>query len=64
MEKQEILQALKRLSYSQGFYGRVLRDIQTEEPEAREEILQQLESQQFKDMVELCEYLDEAYGRI
>lgn len=53
MNKAEILTAIKDLSHSQGFYGRLLEAI-----EENDAILQQLEEQNFKDTVDMILWLE------
>ena len=53
MDKNEILGIIMDLAQSQGFYGRLLRDIQ-ENPE----ILEQLENQHFEKSLDLILYLE------
>ena len=53
MDKEQILDAIRELSYSQGFYGRLLRDIQ-ENPS----ILDALEEQHFGDTLDLILFLE------
>lgn len=51
MTKDEILQVFRSLAKSQGFYGRLLRDI-------TEEGLQYLEDQNFKDVLDLILFIE------
>ena len=44
MDREQILNAIKGLAMSQGFYGRLLREI-----DDNPEILDELENQHFKD---------------
>lgn len=53
MNKAEILIALKKLAHSQGFYGRLLEEIENDDS-----ILQQLEDQNFKDTVDMILWLE------
>ena len=53
MDRTRILELIKSLAKSQGFYGRLLRDIQ-ENPE----ILDHLEQQTFNDDLDLILYLE------
>ena len=53
MKKDDILKSIESLSYSQGFYGRVLNCI-----EENPEILNELENQNFKDVVDMVLYLE------
>lgn len=51
MSKTEILDFLKQMSYSQGFYGRLLRDLTDEE-------LEYLENKNFEDILDLVLFLE------
>lgn len=53
MNKEQIIEVIKNLAYSQGFYGRLLRQI-TENPS----ILDELEAQNFSDDIDLIMYLE------
>ena len=53
MTKDQILDAIKSLAMSQGFYGRLLSEID-ENPE----ILDVLEGQHFSDSVDMVMYLE------
>lgn len=56
MNKQEILEAIRNLALSQGFYGQLLDQIYDDETE---EILDELEAQNFKDVVDLIMYIEQ-----
>ena len=56
MKANEILETIKMLAKSQGFYGRLLNAIETSEE--RENILAELESENFKDPVDLVMFLE------
>jgi hypothetical protein len=56
MKANEILETIKMLAKSQGFYGRLLNAIETSEE--RESILAELESKNFKDPVDLVMFLE------
>ena len=61
MKRQQILQTIKELARSQGFYGRLYNALITAEknqPNEYEEYMQNLESQNFKDPVDLVLYLE------
>ena len=51
MTKDEILQVFRDLAKSQGFYGRLLRDI-------TEDGLQYLEDQHFTDIIDLILFIE------
>ena len=46
------------LAQSQGFYGRLLRNIDEMDEEDREKVWSDLESQNFKDAVDLIMYIE------
>lgn len=54
MNKQEILNTIKSLAKSQGFYCRILQAIEKDES-----ILDKLEEQNFKDTVDLIFYFEQ-----
>lgn len=54
MTREEILEAIKDLAKSQGYYGRLLRAIEEED----ETILDTLEEQNFNDVVDMVLYLE------
>lgn len=53
MNKEQILDAIYSLAHSQGFYGRLYEAIQEDDS-----ILEELESQNFSDVVDLVLYLE------
>lgn len=53
MTKEQILNTIKSLAMSQGFYGRLLRDINDDES-----ILDELVAQNFADSLDLVMYLE------
>lgn len=53
MTREEILEAIKDLAKSQGYYGRILRAIEEDET-----ILDTLEEQNFNDVVDMVLYLE------
>ena len=53
MNREDILNSIKSLSMSQGFYGRLLRDIEQDSF-----ILDELEKQKFNDVVEMVMFLE------
>ena len=53
MTREEILEAIKDLAKSQGYYGRLLRAIEEDET-----ILDTLEEQNFNDVVDMVLYLE------
>ena len=58
MNKFQILEAIQNLAMSQGFYGRLLEEIEEMSEEARDEYLDNLEQQCFVDVVDLVIYLE------
>ena len=58
MDRHEIRKVFEMLALSQGFYGRLLRDIDSLEEEAREELWESLEKQNFKDAVDVILYIE------
>ena len=56
MKANEILETIKMLAKSQGFYGRLLNTIETSEE--RENILAELESENFRDPVDLVMFFE------
>lgn len=57
MKKAEILQAIRSLAASQGFYGRLLIALISDEPDSVA-YLEYLEEQNFKDTVDLVMFLE------
>lgn len=53
MNREEILENIKMLSTSQGFYGRLLDAIEEDET-----ILDDLEAQNFNDVVDMIMYIE------
>lgn len=53
MKKEEILNNIKELSKSQGFYGRLYEQVLD-----NDEALEYLESQNFKDVLDLIMFLE------
>jgi len=62
MTMSEILNAIYSLSQSQGFYGRLLRDLlqmKKNDPERYESVKQELEAQKFGDTVDMVLYFEQ-----
>ena len=62
MNEEQILEAIKGLSRSQGFYGRLLEqlmDAKQNDPEAYYEYMDNLVAQGFSSPVELVIYIEE-----
>lgn len=53
MTREEILENIRMLAKSQGFYGRILRAIEEDDS-----ILDTLEEQNFSDVIDLVMYLE------
>lgn len=61
MKMKDILNAIKELANSQGFYGRLLRDLtelQQNDLKQYNSIKEELESQNFHDTLDLIMYLE------
>ena len=56
MNRNEILANIRMLANSQGFYGRLYRDIM--EADNKEEILEYLENQNFRDVVSMAMFFE------
>ena len=57
MNRYQILNAIKDLAMSQGFYARLLEQLEEDEENA-EKVLDELESMCFADVVDLVIYLE------
>ena len=58
MKREEIMETIKSLASSQGFYGRLYRDLMALDEEKYNEVMTELESQNFKDGVDLIMYIE------
>ncbi len=61
MKIEEIKSTIKSLASSQGFYGRLLASMETMEemfPKDYEEVVKELESQNFQNVVDLVIYFE------
>ena len=61
MDRIQILAAFRSLAKSQGFYGRLLRDIndlKIQDPERYERAMKEPESKKFKDIVDLVLFIE------
>lgn len=61
MKREEILGAIKTLASSQGCYSRLYRDLmelQAEDITKFNEVMEELESKNFKDVVDLVMYIE------
>ena len=61
MDIEQIMAAIRSLAESQGFYGRLyneLWEMQTNDPEKWEEVKNTLETQNFKDSLDMVMYFE------
>lgn len=61
MERNDILNAIQELAYSQGFYGRLLRSImelKRENEDSYEMLMQELEDQHFSDTLDMVLFFE------
>ena len=61
MKMEEIVKSIKDLAKSQGFYGRLLEnlmDLQENDLEGYNRVKEELESKNFKDVVDLILYIE------
>lgn len=58
MKENEILETLRQLARSQGMYGRLLASIEEMPEDNYRELFDILESQNFKDPIDLILYLE------
>lgn len=58
MEREQILETILMLAQSQGFYGRLYRNIMDADEEDRECFLNELESQNFSNELDLIYYFE------
>ena len=58
MNREQILDAFRSLARSQGFYGRLLAQIDSVDEETREAFLSDLESRNFRDVVDLVMWIE------
>lgn len=61
MKMNEILSLIRNLSFSQGFYGRLLRsieDLEENDAEKYEELAEELEAQNFKEPLDVVFYFE------
>ena len=59
MNREQILDAFRSLARSQGFYGRLLEQIDSVDEETREAFLSDLESRKFRNVVDLVMWVEE-----
>lgn len=58
MDRHAIRKVFENLAMSQGFYGRLLREIDEADEEARENFWKELEEQNFKDAVDVILFME------
>ena len=58
MKREEIMETIKTLASSQGLYSRLYRDLMELDEEKYNEVMTELESQNFKDGVDLIMYIE------
>ena len=58
MNREQILDAFRSLARSQGFYGRLLEQIDSVDEETREAFLSDLESRKFRNVVDLVMWIE------
>lgn len=58
MKKNEIMKAFKSLAQSQGFYGRIVDELESMSESNRNMYLEGLEKQNFKDAVDLVMFME------
>ena len=58
MKREEILKTILMFAQSQGFYGRLYRDIMDADEEDRECFLSELEAQNFSNELDLIYYFE------
>jgi len=58
MKRNDIINAITQLSYSQGVYGRLLGDLQSLDEETYDEVMTELEAQNFSDTVDMVLFFE------
>lgn len=58
MKREEIMETIKSLASSQGLYSRLYRDLMELDEDEYDEIMTELESQNFKDGVDLVMFIE------
>ena len=58
MKMEDILNAIRELASSQGLYGRLYRDLMELDEDEYEQVMLELESQNFKDEVDLVMFIE------
>lgn len=58
MKRNEIMATFRSLARSQGLYGRILNEINSMSESERNRVFEELESQNFKDSLDLIMYIE------
>lgn len=58
MKRDEIMSLFRSLARSQGFYGRLVRNIESATPDEQEEFWQEMEAQNFTDVLDVILYIE------
>ena len=58
MKREEIMETIKTLASSQGLYSRLYRDLMELDEDKYNEVMTELESQNFKDGIDLVMYIE------
>jgi hypothetical protein len=58
MKREEIMKTIKSLASSQGLYGRLYRALMELDEDEYDEVMTELESQNFKDGVDLVMFIE------
>lgn len=64
MKREEIIETIKSLAGSQGFYGRLYGDLMELDEDEYDEVMTKLESQNFKDGVDLVMFIESQEKKI
>lgn len=62
MDREQIMQVIRSLAKSQGFYGRLLygiQELQKNDPEEADRLLSVLEAQKFNDALDVILYFEQ-----
>ena len=62
MDREQLMQVIRSLAKSQGFYGRLLhgiQELQKSDPEGADRLLSVLEAQKFKDALDVILYFEQ-----
>lgn len=58
MKREEIMEIIKSLASSQGLYSRLYKDLMALDEDEYDEVMTELESQNFKDGVDLVMFIE------